>query len=244
VALSFHKGFAVCSRCKPQTSYLQVLPTHQNFSTVTALLIPEEYAALVVGRVPSLQFLRLRKVCTPVSASSRLSLSHLPKERHTIVSSRMEGQIQPLPLATFSWELCADLHNRIIDAGWSVLLEETDYEPSTDSWWEDHFGTASDDGSEDGLEESSTDGGQTNSEAEELERRLHPDVIRFLKRARHDYPGTESDCNFFYYLKGLVQPSDICWVLYDDPSSGLSLGQRDRYVWLYWLTTYEPGGLV
>jgi hypothetical protein len=154
----------------------------------------------------------------------------------------MEGQAQPH--ARFDWELCADLHNHILDIGWAVVSEETGWEQDPNSWWEHYFGSEDDDSDKeaDDAEKEEKDPRL----AAELERRLHPDVIRFLKTARHDYPGTEGNSHFFLYLKSLASPRFMIDVLSSDEGSGFSMIPPcvDRYVLLYHTPDGEPGGLL
>jgi hypothetical protein len=72
--------------------------------------------------------------------------------------------------------------------------------------------------------------------AEELQRRLHPDVVKFLKTARYDNPGAEDSSHFFYYLKELMSPRRMITAL-DNETFGTHLTilepHPDRYVCLY-----------
>jgi hypothetical protein len=166
----------------------------------------------------------------------------------------MDAHNQPQQPAVFDWELCADLHNRIIDLGWAPLLEEMDYEPDTDSWWENQFGSNDEDSSEEESKEDSENendpddpeteaNAQRAAQASALESRLHPDVVKFLKKARHDYPGVVDSCHLFYYLKAIPRPVDIISLLNDEMLIGPIMRERDRYVWLYTLPR-QSGGLV
>jgi hypothetical protein len=119
----------------------------------------------------------------------------------------------------FNWQKFAELHNRILDIAW-VALEETGWTQRTESWWDHYFGeTESNEGSQNDEDE----GNDTTAEedenrdedesdpaiAAELERRLAPSIVSFLKTARHDYPGSDNDNSFFNLLGGLVSPKII-----------------------------------
>jgi hypothetical protein len=154
----------------------------------------------------------------------------------------------------FNWELCADLHNRILDIGWAAVCEETGCDDE-DSWWEHYFREESDEESEEDCDDEKKKQLPQAAELEELQRRLHPDVIHFLKTAKHDYPGTADSCYFFYYLKELGSPQSMLQTLNNEEITGLYMTQRlslgtqseslkDRYVWLYHIVGWVPGGLL
>jgi hypothetical protein len=138
------------------------------------------------------------------------------------------------------------LHNRILDIGWAVVSEETEWEQNTDSWWEHYFGGEGDESEEEEDEDDAEKEEKDPQLAGELERRLHPDVLNFLKKARHDYPGTKQESHFFYYLEGLVTPRRMIKVLNNDDDTALFMypSQTNQYVWLYSLPDAVPGGLL
>jgi hypothetical protein len=149
----------------------------------------------------------------------------------------MAAANQPQP-PVFRWELCADLHGRILDVGWKVVTDETGWEPDMSSWW-DHYFSGENGNDSDGVAEHEKGTPEMESDniqlAAELQRRLHPDVVRFLKKARHDYPGTEDSCHFFYFLEKLMTPQRMIDALNNDPATGCVARepQPDQYVCLY-----------
>jgi hypothetical protein len=156
-----------------------------------------------------------------------------------------------LEQALFNWELCADLHNRILEIGWEVLTDETGWEQDMDSWWEYYFGREDDEDNDDEAEVEKDDPEKDEKDprlTEELQQRLHPDIVKFLNKARHDYRVTGSHCHFFYYLQGLPRPRDIIKALDNDILMGfvfsiLDPPQINQMVWLYKFPE-QLGGLV
>lgn len=181
-------------------------------------------------------------------SGDRYFLIPLMSERpSSSISIQIQGQPPSPGIPVFDWKLCAELHNVILDIGWSVVRTETRHQPSTISWWEDHFGSAVPSPSEDKegkdkpkapSQTRETEGGKVaevspklrsaqteGTERRRLERKLHPDVISFLKNAKNDYPGVETPGHFFIYLEGLVQPKDIINVLNDNDDPWFHLGE-------------------
>jgi hypothetical protein len=67
----------------------------------------------------------------------------------------------------------------------------------------------------------------------ELERRLHPSIIKFLKNAGNDLPGTGATAYSFYYIGSLSDPADLLYNL-DGKSLGMDISEEpDRYIELY-----------
>jgi hypothetical protein len=113
------------------------------------------------------------------------------------------------------------------------------------SWWEDYFGRSQEDESEE--EDDKDEDDRDPRLAEELQRRLHPDIVSFLKIARQDYPGPTEFCHFFFYLEAIPPPREMIQALDNDTLLGFSFlfnsPQIDRCVWLY-RQPNNPGGLV
>jgi len=117
-----------------------------------------------------------------------------------------------------NWQKCADLHNQILDIGWATM---TDFVQGHESWWESHFSD-------------STSEPEADSVKEQLEQRLAPSLIKFLQTAKDDYPGSEHDENFFYYLKKLVDPKEMIMSLDQDSITGVPFSTiPNQYVKLY-----------
>lgn len=76
-------------------------------------------------------------------SGDRYFLIPLMSERpSSSISIQIQGQPPSPGIPVFDWKLCAELHNVILDIGWSVVRTETRNQPSTIFWWEDHFGSA------------------------------------------------------------------------------------------------------
>jgi hypothetical protein len=72
------------------------------------------------------------------------------------------AQVAPHP--DLNWERCAELHNRILDIGWTAL-EETGWEPDLESWWDHYFGNIDSETCEEG--EEGEEGAENNNQIEE-----------------------------------------------------------------------------
>ncbi|KAK7993335.1 cell morphogenesis N-terminal-domain-containing protein [Apiospora arundinis] len=128
--------------------------------------------------------------------------------------------------AVFDPQLSASLQNEILRRGWEALATGLPYEESTATWWELY-----------GLE----------CDATGVTSRLAPQLIEFLKQARHVRPGLGDqvpiDRNFFYYLTGISSPRNffsegIGW----DPEEP----DADRWICLYRATSLmsHPVGIL
>jgi hypothetical protein len=75
----------------------------------------------------------------------------------------------------------------------------------------------------------------TSALATELETRLTPDLVNFLKHARHEYPNVDGAYRFFYYINNLTTPEMLMKCLNGEyPDVVLPDWEvRDRYLWLY-----------
>ena|ERR1700760_3473178 len=150
-----------------------------------------------------------------------------------------------------NWRKCSELHNRLLEIGWVPVLEETDWKQDTTTWWEEHF-----------------DQDRNITVAAELERRLAPSVVKFLKATINDYPGNDEDENLFYYIQKLVTSEDMIKSLNQDPDTGVPDNRSsvimvpppgvpialppvkdipenvdNRFVWLYSIPGERKGGL-
>jgi hypothetical protein len=150
-----------------------------------------------------------------------------------------------------NWQRCAELHNRLLEIGWVPVLEETDWKQDTTPWWEEHFG-------ED----------RNITMAAELERRLAPSVVKFLRATINDYPGNDEEEHLFYYIQELVTPEDMIKSLNQDADTGVPDNRGsvirvplpgvpitlppvrdipdnvdDRFVWLFRIPGERKGGL-
>lgn len=158
---------------------------------------------------------------------------------------------------SLNWQLCAELHNRILEIGWEVVSEETGWEPDADSWWEHYFGAEGESDSDsvpDDGEKIEQDEGEDDPEkddkspelVQQLLKRLHPDLVKFLQNAKHDYPGTRDSSNFIYYLQVLMTPRQMTLVLDNDPVGGFFKiqPQPDQFVCLYSIPRSYGEGLM
>ncbi|ETS78783.1 hypothetical protein PFICI_08636 [Pestalotiopsis fici W106-1] len=122
---------------------------------------------------------------------------------------------------TFDPELCAKLHNEILEIGWEAAYHELGFEQAAPSTWWDRHG-----------EECETSG---------VAARLTPQVIQFLKLAREIEPQLcnfeTGYANFFYYISGLAPPSEL---LVDEAMFGSGI------IRLYYVTGLEshPFGVI
>ncbi|KAJ5139691.1 hypothetical protein N7448_003099 [Penicillium atrosanguineum] len=108
-----------------------------------------------------------------------------------------------MPESSFDPQLCAKLHNRILEHAWVGAGRDLASLPST-SWWEESSPITFD-----------------------LASRLSPKLILFLRLARSViWRPNDADFHFFYYLRGLASKKDLLR-FYMLESRG------DRYVWLY-----------
>ncbi|KAF2666032.1 hypothetical protein BT63DRAFT_458396 [Microthyrium microscopicum] len=130
------------------------------------------------------------------------------------------SDLPPAAPRTLDWEKCAHLHNTILGMAWATLGENR----KPRSWWDHYFGVR-DAGSAPLMDD------YNSATANELEERLPDALICFLKSAGHEYPQSNDDSHFFYYLKELCSPTTIlaslkgewehCWEI------------KDRYICLY-----------
>ena len=117
------------------------------------------------------------------------------------------------------FERCSALHNAIIKHTWSATGHELSDPPQT-TWTQTEYSAP---------------------HTAEVESRLHPSVVEFLKRA---YQFDEKDFNFFHYLTALQGAGDISMTFkenLDDPD------HRNRFYTLYSTDqthTMNPDGLM
>jgi hypothetical protein len=151
--------------------------------------------------------------------------------------------------AVFNHARCAELHNRILDIGWAAL-HDIPWTQDSRSYWEFWFGEHRPRERRGPLGDLMFDAGQVDAQVgRELEQRLAPDVLQFLKTAGFDTPGENHDCHFFFGVNGLEQPammlSDLNGVqVYNNSVERcLPSEERDRYVTLY-STGYVSRGIL
>lgn len=144
---------------------------------------------------------------------------------------------------TFNHALCAELHNRIVSIGWSVPHHPS-WTPDGLNFWESWFTshTPRQQRSGQGIVASAAPPANRPVDEElktQLEQRLAPDVLRFLKAAQDDYIGESQSACFFFTVKGLTPPQYILqnlngeWALVDRGYPMFPPEEKNRYLRLY-----------